>query len=175
MIRIARVLAAVALVSIWPVPQAARAADATLAVGAAAPVVNEPTTKGVFDSSLSKKPYVLEFFAVWCPHCQREAAVMNQLQRIDGDRIDVIAVPASPLGFDHTAALTQADLDQFAHRFDVNYRIGFDGRFTIPSAYGLTMYPTIYVVNAARRIVAVETGEVPFEELDADVNAALSH
>jgi thiol-disulfide isomerase/thioredoxin len=170
-----RILGVFALASAWCLVRPAAAADAVLDVGAAAPAVSEPTARGTYDSTASTKPFVVEFFAVWCPHCQRETAVLNQLQHADGDRVDIIAIPASPLGLDHTRPLSQDDLQQFAHRFDVDYRIGFDGRYTIPSAYGLQVYPTIYVVNAARRVVAVETGEVPFEELDADVTAALAH
>jgi thiol-disulfide isomerase/thioredoxin len=174
-IRPIRVLAVAAFAAAWCLSQPAIAADAVLGVGSAAPAVTEPTAHGTFESTTSVKPFVLEFFAVWCPHCQRETAVLNQLQRADGDRIDIIAVPASPLGFEHTNPLTQADVDQFAKRFETVYRIGFDGHYAAASAYGLTEYPTIYVVNAARHVVAVETGEVPFEELDADVTAALAH
>jgi thiol-disulfide isomerase/thioredoxin len=170
-----RLLGMLALMSVWSMSLPATAADAVLDVGAAAPAVTEPTAQGTYDSTVSAKPFVVEFFAVWCPHCQRETAVLNQLQRADGDRVDVIAIPASPLGLDHTSPLTRADLDQFTRQFAVGYRIGFDGRFAIPNAYGLAVYPTIYVVNAARHVVAVETGEVPFEELDADVTAALTH
>jgi thiol-disulfide isomerase/thioredoxin len=150
---------------------AAASNTSPLAVGAEAPPVSEPTARGTFDSATSRKPYVLELFAVWCPHCQREVAVLNQLERTDGNRVDVIAVPASPFGFDKTSILQAADVQAFSQRFGAVYRIGFDGLYSIAYDYGLASFPTIFVVDANRRVSAVETGEVPFEKLHADVMA----
>ena len=150
---------------------AGAASDTPLAVGAPAPPVDEPTTAGRFDSTTSGKPYVLEFFAVWCPHCQREAAVVNELQTADGNRVDVIAVPASPFSFDRTTILQQSDLDAFAARYHVRYRIGFDGLYALSNEYGVDAFPTFYFVTRNRTIAAVESGEIPFERLHADVDA----
>ncbi len=164
-------IACAALALCLSTPLASAAGDVPLTVGSAAPPVSEPLESGTFSSAGSGKPYLLELFAVWCPHCQREAAVLNRLQQADGNRIDIIAVPASPLGFDHATALQPSDLRDFAQRFNVNYRIGFDGTFALAQQYGLSSFPTMYFVGTDRHIAAVETGEVPFEELDADVNA----
>jgi thiol-disulfide isomerase/thioredoxin len=172
--RLPLIIGALALGLLWRPSLAADAAGSTpLAVGAPAPAISEPTAKGTFDSTTSAKPYVIEFFAVWCPHCQREAAVVNQLQRADGDRADIIAIPASPFGFDQTTPLQQADLDRFVHDFGVVYRIGYDGFFSTSYDYGLTGYPTFYFVSADRHVTAVETGEVPFDKLHADLDAMI--
>ena len=146
-----------------------------LAVGALAPSISEPTAKGTFDSSKSAKPFVVEFFAVWCPHCQHEVPVVNELESADGDRVDVIAIPASAFGFDHSSSLSQADIDRFSQQFNVKYPIGFDGFFSTAFDYGVAAYPTFYVVDASRHVVAVEAGEVPFDKLQADVLSALGH
>jgi len=170
LVRFVPVVAALALAS----PLAAGAAgDVPLAVGATAPAIVEPTGSTTFDSSKSGKPYVVEFFAVWCPHCQRETAVVNRLQDADGSRIDIIAVPASPFGFDKSSVLQPSDLQTFAQRFDIRYRIGFDGLFSSSYDYGVPSFPTFFFVGADHRIVAVESGEIPFEKLHADVNATL--
>jgi thiol-disulfide isomerase/thioredoxin len=145
--------------------------DTPLAVGAAAPAITEPTERGPYDSSKSERPYVLELFAVWCPHCQHEVVPLNQLQQVDGTRVDIIAVPVSPFSFDRTSVLQSADLDLFARRFHTQYQIGFDGFFSLAYDYGVASFPTFYFVNADRRVVAVEAGEVPFEKLHADVAA----
>ncbi|HTW84606.1 MAG TPA: TlpA family protein disulfide reductase [Candidatus Sulfotelmatobacter sp.] len=148
--------------------------DVELAVGATAPAIRESTAAGPFDSTTTGRPYVVEFFAVWCPHCQRMTAVLNALQQADGTRVDVIAVPASPFGFDRTSVLTDADLRTFAQRFRTTYRIGFDGLYDAAFDYGVSSFPAIYVVGADRRIVAVENGEVPLTRLEADVDRALA-
>ncbi len=169
-----RIIVSIVLVLAAAAGRPAEAAgNVPLPVGATAPAIDEPTARGTFDSTTSSKPFLIEFFAVWCQHCQREVPVMNELQRVDGDRIDVIAIPASPFGFDKQSVLQQADIDTFADRFAVNYRIGFDGFFSSVYDYGLTSFPTFYVVDASRHVVAVEAGEVPFAKLHADVTAAV--
>ncbi len=112
---------------------------------------------GTYDSTKSSKPYVLEFFAVWCPHCQREVAQLDKLQAADGDKVDVIAVPASPLGFDKTSMLQPGEIFMaFAQRYNVTFRIGFDGLFLLPYDYGVAGFPTIFVVSGDRKVAAVE-------------------
>jgi thiol-disulfide isomerase/thioredoxin len=172
--RIARLAALTVLAFALPAAGARAAEDLPLAIGAAAPPVSEPTGAGTFDSSRSTRPYVVEFFAVWCPHCQHEVPVVNELERVDGKRIDVIAVPASPFGFDRSSMLDQAALADFAARFHTGFRIGFDGFFSSAYDYGVAQFPTFFFVSGDRRIVAVESGEVPFERLHADVQRALA-
>ncbi|HMF28152.1 MAG TPA: hypothetical protein VKE42_05235, partial [Candidatus Cybelea sp.] len=43
-------------------------------VGQPAPTFVVATTNGLFDLSKTNRPLVLEVFATWCPHCQRETA-----------------------------------------------------------------------------------------------------
>jgi thiol-disulfide isomerase/thioredoxin len=164
----------VALLVLLGASRALAAGSVQLDPGAAAPAISAPTARGPFDSTTSGRPYLVEFFAVWCPHCQREVPVMNAIEKADGDRIDVIAVPASPFGFDHTSTLTDADLQTFAQRFHTTYRIGFDGFFSSSYDYGVASFPAIYVVGADRHVVAVENGEVPVERLQADIDRALA-
>lgn len=172
--RLLQIIGAITLCLLWSGARAAGAAGSMpLPIGALATAISEPTAKGAFDSTASAKPYIIEFFAVWCPHCQREVAVVNQLQRVDGDRADIIAIPASPFGFDKSTTLQQADIDRFAHDFNVNYRIGFDGFFSTSYDYGLAAFPTFYFVSADRHVTAVESGEVPFEKLQADLEASM--
>jgi len=170
---IAAILFAVATAVLGAQPTAA-AGTSPLPVGAPAPPLTEATGATTFDSARSGKPYVVEFFAVWCPHCQRETVPLNRLQDVDGGRIDIIAIPASPFGFDHTSVLQPADLQTFAQRFTIRYRIGFDGFFSTAYDYGVASFPTFYFVGADRHVVAVESGEVPFEKLHADVDATLA-
>jgi thiol-disulfide isomerase/thioredoxin len=174
MLRFLRAVAFVALALACVPGRAAFAeGDVPLTVGSVAPSFSEPTAGGAFNTATSGKPYVLELFAVWCPHCSNMVPVLDRLQQVDGDQVDIIAVPASPLSYDHTSPLTAADAASYAQRHNATYRIGFDGTFGVANAYGLSEFPTIYFVSADRRIVAVEAGEVPFEELAADVAAVL--
>ena len=162
------------LTGLFVLTSALATGSATLGVGAPAPALSEPTDRGRFDSATSGRPYLVEFFAVWCPHCQREVPVVNAIEKTDGARIDVIAVPASPFGYDKSSMLSATDLATFAQRFGVTYRIGFDGFFGSAYDYGVATFPTFYLVGADRRVAAVETGEAPFERLQADIDAVLN-
>lgn len=144
--------------------------DTPLALGALAPRVSVPTDRGTFDSAASAKPFVLELFAVWCPHCQREVPVLNQLERVDGRRADIVAVPASPFSFDHTTLLDVQALQAFVTHFGVGYRVGFDELYSLSYQYGVAQFPTFFFVSTDRHIVAVEAGEVPFAQLHADID-----
>jgi len=172
LVRLLSVLVAAAVAS--SAAPAGAAGNVPLALGAPAPAILEPTGTGTFDTTKSNKPYVVEFFAVWCPHCQRETAVLNRLQDVDGNRIDIIAVPASSFGFDHTSILQSSDLQTFAQRFETRYRIGYDGLFSSSYDYGVASYPTFFFVSADRHVVAVESGEVAFDRLHADVDATVT-
>ena len=153
---------------------ASAAGTVQIEVGSAAPAISEPTARGPFDSTTSGRPYLVEFFAVWCPHCQREVPVVNALDKAYGNRIDVIAIPASPFGFDKSTLLTDADLKTFEERYNVTYRVGFDGFFSSSYDYGVAALPTFYVVGTDRHVLAVESGEVPLARLQADVDLALN-
>ncbi len=148
----------------------ARAAGEMLAVGAAAPSFSVATAAGTFDTSASAKPYLVEFFAVWCPHCQREVPVVNRIQAADAAKVNVIAVPASPFAFDQTSFLDASTLAAFASRFHAAYPIGDDPFFGVSAAYGAATFPLFFLVDATRHVVAVENGEVPFERLQSDVD-----
>jgi thiol-disulfide isomerase/thioredoxin len=146
-----------------------------LPIGAAAPPFSVTTASGTFDTAASTRPYLVEFFAVWCPHCQREVPIMDRIAATDASRIDVIAVPASPFGFDQTTLLDSSTLAAFANRFHATYPIGNDPFFGVATAYGAATFPLFYVVDATRHIIAVETGEVPFEKLQSDVDQVRAH
>jgi thiol-disulfide isomerase/thioredoxin len=48
-------------------------------IGHSAPTFEVSTTGGFFDLATVDKPVFLEVFATWCPHCQRETSVLNDL------------------------------------------------------------------------------------------------
>ena len=81
----------------------------------------------------------------------------------------MIAVPASPFGFDQTTVLDASTLVAFASRFHATYPIGNDPFYGVATAYGVATFPVFYVVDGTRHIAAVESGDVPFERLQSDV------
>jgi thiol-disulfide isomerase/thioredoxin len=166
------------------VPQSASVAptQAQVSVGQVAPEFAASTTAGPFDLAKNGgKPTLLELFASWCPHCQRETAVLNTLYAKYQGKVNVVAVSASATGagFDGAgeagqAPESQADVVDFAQKFNVTYPIAFDPDLDVAKKYLQGGFPTIVVIGADDKVEAIRSGEIPLGDLSAALDAALS-
>jgi thiol-disulfide isomerase/thioredoxin len=145
---------------------------AALQTGSKAPQFQIPTTAGPFDLDAQTKPVFLEVFATWCPHCQRETAVLNQLYQKYKDRVAFIAIPGSTTGMDGSTPESQGDVFAFEQRFHVLYPIAaYDPALTIANQYIKGGFPTLVVIDKTKTIGYYNSGEVPYAELDAALAA----
>ena len=153
-------------------------ATQTLSVGSTAPDFDLATADGqhVSLASLRGHPVVLEFFAVWCPHCQNEAATLNQIDAAfssKGER--TLAILANPYGRDYDTSngtnlrlADRADLSWFETTFKVKHPTLIDPTFATVNRYGANAYPMLYVIDGSGTVQFVQSGEVPYQTL-ADV------
>jgi len=170
------IIAVIAVALASRVPKAASDAPmyAKLSVGEAAPQFAAATTAGPFDSAKAGgKPVLLEVFATWCPHCQHETSVLNQLYAKYGGKVDIVAVSGSNVGMDGNAAETQEDVMTFAQHYAVKYPIAYDANLDVAKKFLQGGYPTIVVIDKANKIAAVEDGEVDGATLTKQLNAVL--
>jgi peroxiredoxin len=124
-------------------------------VGKAAPDFTLPGLDGQTYtlSSFKGQPVVLEFMATWCPHCQAEASIMNQIEAAYKPKgVQVLAVNATQ--YDHNAEgastkglATMDDLKWFHDNFNVTYPMLFDKSLKSANDYQVVGYPTIYIVD----------------------------
>lgn len=146
--------------------------------GTHAPPLSVQTPQGPITSdTLAGKPYLLELFATWCPHCQRMTAVLKSLRaKVPESRFEMLSVSASPYAMHATEAnperSTQADVDQFDAMFNVTWPTAFDGDLNVARTWGLSGFPQIYIVNAKGIIVYANAGEVPVTTLLAAAQKA---
>ncbi len=148
--------------------------SAPIAVGQRAPEFTLPTTSGPFDLDKETKPILLEIFATWCPHCQRETVVMNKLFEAFGSRVAFLAVPGSDTAMDETSPESQFDVINFSIQFNVKYPIGaYDPNLTVAKRYLMGGYPTIVIVGRDKKIAYANSGEVPYPELAAALEKVL--
>ena len=148
--------------------------NATAAMGQRAPEFTTASTDGLFDLNATKKPVFIEIFATWCPHCQRETAVIERLYKKFGDRVAFIAIPGSDTGMDGTSPESQLDILNFQTRFNVSYPIGaYDPNLAIANQYLKGGFPTIAIVNKQKTISYLNSGEIPYEELAAELTKTL--
>ena len=176
------IIAAIVVVTVirtrHPSPQMQSASFAptigTAQIGSAAPEFSLPTTNGPFDLDKQTRPVLLEVFASWCPHCQRETAVMNRLYRSFKSRVAFIAVPGSTTAMDGASPESQFDIINFQIRFNVKYPIAaYDPNLTVARQYLKGGYPTIVIVGLDKKIVYANSGEVPYAELAAALDQSL--
>ncbi len=154
------------------VPGAAVSTDTTqlppqLPAGAQAPSFELHSNIGSFSSSqLAGTPYLLEIFATWCPHCQRMTKVLRDIRaRVPQSKLAMLSVTGSPYASnatpDNMVPENQADVDNFESTYQVTWPTLFDPDMTVARKFGLTGFPTIFIVDRKGKIVYSTNGEVP--------------
>ena len=170
------IIVAVALAA--RVPKAASDApiNSVLAVGQKAPEFAVSTTAGPFDlATATGKPTFLEVFATWCPHCQRETAVLNQLFAKYGSRVNFVAVAGSPYAMeDQSTPESQADVIAFAQRFGVTYPIAFDPNLDVANKYLQGAFPTLVLIGTDGHVQSIAEGEIPLASIASTLDASLA-
>jgi thiol-disulfide isomerase/thioredoxin len=148
---------------------------AQISVGQVAPTFAVSTTAGPFDLAKGDgKPTLLELFATWCPHCQREVKVLDGLYARNGPRVNFVAVSASPLGVDSVTAESQADVIAFMQKFGVSYPIAFDPDLDVARKYLQGGFPTIVLIGKDGKILAIGSGELAGSDLQKALTAVSS-
>lgn len=157
--------------------------SSTLNVGATAPnfTLHDVSGNPFTLSAQRDHPVLLEFFAVWCPHCQAEAPTIARLTRAFSPHgVRVWSVLASPYGrnYDNSGGTdlrpaNKGDLQWFAQTFNVRHPQLVDPHFRVVNRYGLPGYPTIFVIDGKGRIAYAESGEVSYSALAGALQKAL--
>jgi thiol-disulfide isomerase/thioredoxin len=170
---IAAILAIVIINQKAATTSALAANPAPLHIGEPAPPFDVTTIDGRrIDSAAIAGPIMIEIFATWCPHCQRETEVLENLYRQVGNKLAMIAVTGSGLAADHKTPESADDVRAFAKYFGVGYNVADDPKLTVADRYFQGGFPTIVFINSKDRVAAIEQGETPLNRLLADARKA---
>ncbi len=142
-------------------------------VGQPAPSFEVSTTNGLFKLDSATKPVFLEVFATWCPHCQRETAVIDRLYHNYGSRVAFVGVSGSGTAMDGTSAASQLDVLEWVRRFNVQYPVAYDPLLNVANLYLQNGFPTFAVIGRDKRVAYLSSGEVSYQELSAAISKVL--
>ena len=168
------IVVAIGFASRVPKISSAAPSYADIKVGQAAPDFTAATTAGPFDTTKAGgKPIFLEVFATWCPHCQEEVPVINDLYAKYKDRVNFVGVSGSEYGMDSSAKESQNDVFEFTQKYKATYPVAFDPDLTVAKKYLQGGFPTMVIVGRNGKITDIETGAQPKALLQGKIEAAL--
>lgn len=115
-------------------------------------------------ASFARAPAVISIWAEWCPHCQVELPVLHEVLRDypDVSLVTILSAIGQQPGPEPDAYLADHDLT-FPVAID-------DGAGTLAQAFGLEAFPTIYFVDSDGGVTYANAGEVPEDELRAELD-----
>ena len=162
------IIVAVALASRVPT-----VGTSTLKIGDTAPDFAVQSNAGPFDSKSVSTPVLLEVFATWCPHCQRETKILNDIASTYQGKIAMISVSGDGYNMTHTGPESLDDVNAFAKQYNVRYPIAFDPDLNVAQKYLQTGFPTIVLIDKNKKITFMKDGEVPQKDIVKAIKAVL--
>lgn len=106
---------------------------------------------------------MLVFFATWCPHCQKEAPVISGLEgQYDGLRVVMAGIDGED---------DPGKVKAFVDGYGIEGPALYDP--ALGPEYGVSGYPTVYVLSGANEVVGAHSGEAPREVYEGWIEEAL--
>ena len=157
------------------VPESATKAvgSSKIKVGDVAPEFTAQTNAGPFDLATVSAPVLLEVFATWCPHCQRETVVLNDIATKYQGKLAIVAVSGSATDSTSAGAESQPDVNAFGATYKVRYPLAFDPELKVATLYLKTGFPTLVLIGANKKIVWMKDGEVTEATLDKAIRRVI--
>ena len=106
---------------------------------------------------------MLVFFATWCPHCQHEAPILSDLEsQYDGLRLIMVGIDGED---------GPEKVRGFVERYDIESPAVYEP--SLGEEYGVSGYPTVYVLDESNEVVGAHSGEAPREVYEGWIEKAL--
>ena len=107
------------------------------------------------------KPYIINFWATWCPPCQAEIPDLAAFHAAHKDAVDFYAVNLQE---------EAAPVQKFMAERKADLPVVLDAQGTAANLYGVRAIPTTVVVDQEGKVVYRKTGGVTKEELEDVIN-----
>ena len=103
------------------------------------------------------KPYIINFWATWCPPCQAEIPDLAAFHAVHKDAVDFYAVNLQE---------DAAPVEKFMAERKADLPVVLDTKGTAATLYGVRAIPTTVVVDKEGKVAYRKTGGVTKEELE---------
>ena len=103
------------------------------------------------------KPYIINFWATWCPPCQAEIPDLAAFHAAHKDAVDFYAVNLQE---------DAAPVEKFMGERKADLPVVLDTKGTAATLYGVRAIPTTVVVDKEGKVAYRKTGGVTKEELE---------
>lgn len=108
-------------------------------------------------SDFEGKGVLLNFWATWCPPCQREMPYMNKLyEEYKNKGVEIIAVNIGE---------SKVVVDDFANRYKLKFPILIDTKSEVSNVYNVGNLPVTYLIDKDGKIVGSQLGEMKSEKM----------
>ncbi len=108
---------------------------------------------------------LVDFFALWCPHCQSEEHIINSLSELfPRSKFQVLSIVANPYNMNYEVdplnphTYTPEDVLRFQNTFHVRSPILIDSNFSTSNLFLGNGFPTIYILDKSGVIRQVFQG-----------------
>lgn len=109
-------------------------------------------------SELKGKGVMLNFWATYCPPCEREMPYMEELYPLYKEKgVEIVAVSLDA---------TEAVIHQFIDTYDLTFPVVHDSRNQVMNLYKIGPIPTTYFINPDGEIVEKVEGALSLERLE---------
>jgi thiol-disulfide isomerase/thioredoxin len=106
---------------------------------------------------------MLVFFATWCPHCNKEAPIISELESEYKDlRVIMVGIDGQD---------DPEKVREFVEEYDIESPAVYQP--SLGETYQASGYPTTYVLNENDEIVAAHSGEAPRSVYEGWIKEAL--
>ncbi len=104
------------------------------------------------------KPVVINFWATWCPHCQAERPMIQQISE-EWQGKDLVLLTVDIIGSQPTE--TPANLADFMQKNSYTFPVLLDINREVTKSYGIKFTPTYFLIDREGIIREIRTGPYP--------------
>lgn len=139
-----------------------------LEIGDLAPKFTLPNFHSNEDISLSDyagEKIILNFFASWCPYCQKEAPDLEKIHLEYGGEVQVITVNLT------SNEERPEDIDAYLKHYKVTSPVALDFAGEVAALYQIHSTPTNYFINSDGTISDIVPGAIDYNDIEKKIKA----